>query len=342
MRCSRIGETISYLYATLEFPMRQILTLLLSVAALASVAPLRAQPVENVVNINEAAASNKSVALAKLELQRITDLVAAGALPRVRVQQAEANLADAEDEAILERTLYGNLPAPGASGEASKSGEVSKSEEVSQEMIAAAQRRVDRQQARVERAREIVSAGVAAQSYLLPIEQELTTRETGLNLARLRAQLMTDLAAARNIPKIADVPDPSIGDSELFAQGMEHYEGDGAFDESRELPPLEWAFESKFAHALPISAEGETEVHRALGFDHRGRVDVAVVPSQPEGIWLRQYLKLHKIPYYAFAHAVPGKATAAHVHIGPGSTRLSSWITPRATPRLAPRSHSAD
>jgi hypothetical protein len=209
-------------------------------------------------------------------------------------------------------------------------------------MIAAAQRRVDRQQARVERAREIVSAGVAAQSYLLPIEQELTTRETGLNLARLRAQLMTDLAAARNIPKIADVPDPSIGDSELFAQGMEHYEGDGAFDESRELPPLEWAFESKFAHALPISAEGETEVHRALGFDHRGRVDVAVVPSQPEGIWLRQYLKLHKIPYYAFAHAVPGKATAAHVHIGPGSTRLSSWITPRATPRLAPRSHSAD
>jgi hypothetical protein len=316
--------------------MRQILTLLLSVAALVSFAPLRAQPVENVVNINKAAASNKSVALAKLELQRITDLVAAGALPRVRVQQAETDLADAEDEAILERTLYGNLPAQGASGD------VSKSEEVSQEMIAAAQRRVDRQQARLERAREIVSAGVAAQSYLLPIEEELTTRQTGLDLARLRAQLITDLAAAHNIPKIADLPDPSIGDSELFAQGMEHYEGDGGFDESRELPPLEWAFESKFAHPLPISAEGETEVHRALGFDHRGRVDVAVDPSQPEGIWLRQYLKLRKIPYYAFAHAIPGKATAAHVHIGPGSTRLSSWITPRVSPRPAPRSHSAD
>jgi hypothetical protein len=312
--------------------MRQILTLLLSVAALVSFTPLRAQPVENVVNINEAAASNKSVALAKLELQRITDLVAAGALPRVRVQQAEENLADAQDEAILERTLFGNLAPQGASGD------VSKSEDVSKEMIAAARRRVDRQQARLERAREIVAAGVAAQSYLLPIEQELTTRQTGLDLARLRAQLMTDLAAAHKIPKIADLPDPSIGDSELFAQGMEHFEGDGAFDESRELPPLEWAFESKFAHPLPISAEGETEVHRALGFDHRGRVDVAVDPSQPEGIWLRQYLKLHKIPYYAFAHAIPGKATAAHVHIGPGSTRLSS----RVGPRLAPRSHSAD
>jgi hypothetical protein len=310
--------------------MRQILTLLLSAAALVSFANLRAQPVENVVNVNEAAASNKSVALAKLELQRITDLVAAGALPRVRVQQAETDLADAEDEAILERTLFGNLPAQGAGPEASK------------EMIAAAQRRVDRQQARLERAREIVAAGVAARSYLLPIEEELTTRQTGLDLARLRAQLVTDLAAAHNIPKIAGLADPSIDESELFAQGMEHYEGDGVFDESRELQPLEWAFESKFAHPLPISAEGETEVHRALGFDHRGRVDVAVVPSQPEGIWLRQYLKLHKIPYYAFAHAIPGKATAAHVHIGPGSTRLSSWIAPRVSPRLAPRYHSAD
>jgi hypothetical protein len=129
----------------------------------------------------------------------------------------------------------------------------------------------------------------------------------------------------------------AIDDIDLFAQGMEHYEGDGAFDESRELAPLEFAFASRFDRPLPISAEGETEVHRALGFDHRGRVDVAVVPSQPEGIWLRQYLQLHKIPYYAFAHAIPGKATAAHVHIGPGSTRLAPLST-----RLASRARSAD
>jgi hypothetical protein len=306
--------------------MRQILTVVLSLGALISFVNLRAQPLDNGVNINQAAASNKSVELAKLELQRITDLIALGALPRVRLQQAEANLADAEDEAVLERTLYGNLPAKGAG------------EEVSKEMIAAAQRRVDRQQARLDRAREIVSAGVAAQSYLLPVEEELTTRQTGLELARLRARLMTEIAAANNIPKLAEVPDPGVEDSQFFAQGMEHYEGDGAFDESRQLAPLEWAFESKFARPLPISAEGETEVHRALGFDHRGRVDVAVKPNQPEGVWLRQYLKLRKIPYYAFAHAIPGKATAAHVHIGPGSTRLTTWVSPR----LVPRPHSAD
>jgi hypothetical protein len=310
--------------------MRQILTLSLSLAALALVAHLSAQPVDNGVNLIEAAASNKSVDLAKLELQRITDLVAAGALPRVRVQQAEANLADAEDEAVLERTLYGNLPAKGAA------------EAVSREVIAAAQRRVDRQQARLEHAREIISAGVAARSYLLPIEQELTTRQTGLELAQLRARLMTEMAAANNIPKLADIPEPAVEDGDVSAQGMEHYEGDGLFDQSRQLAPLELAFESKFARALPISAEGETEVHRALGFDHRGRVDVAVDPSHPEGVWLRQYLRLRKIPYYAFAHAIPGKATAAHVHIGPGSTRLSSWVSPRLGARVGPRSHSAD
>jgi hypothetical protein len=39
-------------------------------------------------------------------------------------------------------------------------------------------------------------------------------------------------------------------------------------------------------------------------------------------VWLRRYLQSQKIPYYAFTHAVPGKATGAHIHIGPGSTRL--------------------
>jgi hypothetical protein len=305
--------------------MRQILTLSLSFGALVLATHLAAQPVETGLNVNEAASSNKSVELAKVEMQRITDLVAAGALPRVRLQQAEENLADAQDEAVLERTLYGNLPPKGAAGE------------VSDEMIAAAQRRVDRQQARVEHAREIVSAGVAARSYLLPVEQELTTRQTGLELARLRARLMSELANANNT-KVAEIPEPSIENSDLFAQGMEHYEGDAGFEQSRDLAPLEFAFESRFARQLPISAEGETEVHRALGFDHRGRVDVAVDPSRPEGVWLRQYLRLHKIPYYAFAHAIPGKATAAHVHIGPGSTRLSSWVKPRSSPRP----HNAD
>ena len=312
--------------------MRQILTLLLSSGALVLMAGLPAYSAEDAAdtaqgqaNIDVSAADNKGVALAEIQLQRITGLVSVGALPRIRAQQAQEDLDDARDEAILQHTLFGDLPPKG------------EGMEISKEMLAAAQRRVDRQQARLTHAREIVAAGVAAQSYLLPIEEELTIRQTSLDLSRLRAHLIAQYVAQKAVPVVAANPNVAVEDMDLFAQGMEHYEGDGAFDESRELAPLEFAFAGRFARPLPISAEGETEVHRALGFDHRGRVDVAVDPSRPEGIWLRQYLKLHRIPYYAFTHAIPGKATAAHVHIGPGSTRL----TPLST-RLAPRAHSAD
>jgi len=64
-----------------------------------------------------------------------------------------------------------------------------------------------------------------------------------------------------------------------------------------------------------VSAMGETAVHRALGFDHRGRVDVAVNPDQPEGVWLREFLTENRIPYFAFRQAVPGKGHwSAHTH----------------------------
>ncbi len=154
---------------------------------------------------------------------------------------------------------------------------------------------------------------------------------------------MADRAAIRtNRQLYRRVEEPLLDDSNDFAQGMEHYEGDGAFNESRDLPPLELAFATQFDRPLPISAEGETEVHRALGFDHRGRVDVAVVPDAPEGVWLRQYLQVRKIPYYAFSHAIPGKATAAHIHIGPGSTRLANATASRLSKHSAAHAHNAD
>ena len=133
--------------------------------------------------------------------------------------------------------------------------------------------------------------------------------------------------AARTPAQPADAP---LSDSGLFAgtngfiKGMAHYQGDGAFDESKDLKPIEQAFEQKFDRPLPISADGETNLHRSLGLDHRGRVDVAVNPKAPEGVWLLHYLESLKIPYYAFTHAMRGKATAAHIHIGPGSTRLNA------------------
>jgi hypothetical protein len=315
--------------------MRQLLVLPLSFGAFILLAGTSAQAAETSVGAaadsSAGISANQGIELARLELARVTNLVEVGALPRVRIQQAESNLEDAKDELILAHDLYGDLPDKGAS------------EDASAEMIAAAQRRVERQQARLDDARKIVDAGVAARSYLSSFEAELTSRQTSLDLAHLRAHLMADRAAMIQQQAVAPllVPQPQ-DDSELLFQGMEHYEGDGAFNENRDLPPLELAFSSKFDRPLPISAEGETEVHRALGFDHRGRVDVAVVPSAPEGVWLREYLQLRKIPYYAFSRAIPGKATAAHVHIGPGSTRLASEATHQLSKRSGTRTHSAD
>jgi hypothetical protein len=58
-----------------------------------------------------------------------------------------------------------------------------------------------------------------------------------------------------------------------------------------------------------------------MGFDHRGRFDVALSPSQPQGVWARRYLTEKHVTFFAFRSAVPGKATGAHIHIGPASTR---------------------
>jgi hypothetical protein len=197
-------------------------------------------------------------------------------------------------------------------------------------MVAAAQNRVDRQQARVSEAEKLVAGGLAPQSYLTPFQEELSSRQIILDLARSRAQSIRDSAAlAKMTDSLAHSQAATPAQERALAEygdfvspGMEHYEGDGMFNASRELAPLELAFEKKFEHPLPISAEGETELHRALGFDHRGRIDVALNPNQPEGIWLRHYLQSKQIPYYAFTRPMPGKATAAHIHIGPGSTRL--------------------
>jgi hypothetical protein len=108
----------------------------------------------------------------------------------------------------------------------------------------------------------------------------------------------------------------------------DHFTGVNGFTET-DLLALESAFEAQFGRPLPISARGDTAAHRALGFDHRGRIDVAVSPLQPEGAWLRRYLAGKGVTYFAFSSAVRGKATGAHIHIGPPSNRLGTSAAAR-------------
>ena len=244
------------------------------------------------------APEDADVLRARLAIQRIRALVEAGALPRVQLEQAEDALGDAQDMAVLRRTMYSKDLTEDESGE----------------MVAAAQRRLDRRQKQLDRTRGLIESGIAAQNDLKPLADQVDFARQEYDLALTRAKLCRELSemarAEQNRPA---QPEPSAV----------RFDGAGVFT-PRQFEQVSAAFEHRFAKALPVSAMGETAVHRALGLDHRGRVDVALNPDQPEGVWLRQYLEARRIPYFAFWHAAAGKATGAHIHIGPESTRLGA------------------
>jgi hypothetical protein len=245
------------------------------------------------------------VAAARAELARLHTLVDAGALPRARLAKAEEAVADARDAALLRRTAYGqDLTADQAD-----------------EMVAAAGRRLDRRQKALDDAKRLVAARVAAEPSLQPFVEDLERERQECSVVEGRASLVRELSEMANaedafLSKLTQAPPEA---SEL-ADG---YDGDGTFAYAT-FAKVEVAFEEHFGKLMPVSAIGQTAVHSALGFDHRGRVDVALHPDAPEGVWLLQYLTDNHIPYYAFRQAVKGKATGAHIHIGPMSTKLAS------------------
>lgn len=241
------------------------------------------------------AEESQGVVAARQEMERVQQLVSTGALPVAKIADAQVNLDDAMDEAELERTLYGHVEEC--------------DEQQASEMLAAAQRRVDRQQKKVNRINDLIAKDLASPMDRADLERELSNREDALQKATVRAALLREVAGMAH----AEQAQPGLAEEKT---GGDH------LIEPKELKALTLAFEKQFSEPFPVSAKGMTAVHRALGLDHTGRVDVAVNPDSPEGIWLREYLDERAIPYYAFRVAMAGKATAPHIHIGPGSTRL--------------------
>jgi hypothetical protein len=248
---------------------------------------------------------------AQEEAARVEALVEAGALPRARLEQVRQELVDAQDAQILQKILYGSLTL-----------EELTEPEVDQ-MVAAATRRLDRRKAKLEQARRLVEEGALSRLSLAPIIEDLDLSRKTLDLALSRATLLRQLAQMARaelalLTKPGQIPAP-----EDLARLAERYDGDGVLRPT-DLKSILLAFEKKFSKPLPISARGDTAVHRALGFDHRGRVDVALDPDQPEGLWLRGLLRTLKIPFLSFRSPVPGKSTGPHIHIGPPSHPLHS------------------
>src|ERR1035438_7484302 len=143
--------------------MRQLLVVVLSLGSLAAFGETVADSPQAIVN--------KRIQLAQDEIQKIAQRVQGGALPKLRLEQAEQDLADVQDDAILERTLYGELPVEDLT------------DKLIEDMVAAAQRRVERQQARLDAMKKLVDEGITALSSLSAPEQELATRRMNLDLA---------------------------------------------------------------------------------------------------------------------------------------------------------------
>lgn len=237
------------------------------------------------------------------EYDRQKALVEAGAAPRASLQKLELALADAQDDQILRETLYGTLSVQDLTPEQAE------------KMVTAAQRQVDRQKVRVEEAQKLADLGVTPRTSVTPLVEELDQRNRALSLADSRAKLLAELAAMVRAEQNESEAEP-IGPVRV----AERFDGAGTFRDT-DLRKVAKAFEERFDRPLPVSAKGETALHRSLGFDHRGRVDIALNPDTPEGVWLRKFMEAAKLPYFAFRAAVPGKATAPHIHLGPPSLR---------------------
>lgn len=252
--------------------------------------------------------TDPEVARAQIELNRVRVMVETGAMPRAQIQKAEQAVADAEDAATIRKSIY----------------DQDLTEDQGKELVAAANRRFERRRKAYDDAKSLVDLGAMPAQSLTNLRDDMDFARKQCDLAETRAKLAqeaTEMAEAEEALQAQLAAHPAEA-----PKLAERFDGNGIFT-TQMFEHVEAAYAAKFGKPLPVSANGETAVHRALGFDHRGRVDVALHPDQPEGVWLREYLIQNRIPFFAFRQAVPGKATGAHIHMGPMSTRLAVSTT---------------
>lgn len=253
---------------------------------------------------------DSEAAQARIEMDRVREMVEAGALPRKALDEAQARVHEAEDNAVLRRTLYGRL------------GLEDMTETQARDMIAAAERQWKRREAKVEEAAKLVELEVRPRSSLdaLQADAERAKNVHAMAVARLKLfdELTRMVQAEHTVVEFGHAEDDEPGAPKI----SERFAGEGSVPSFGKIRAVEAAYERHFGAALPVSARGETELHKSMGFDHTGRVDVGLQPDSKEGVWLRKLLESMKVPYLAFRAAVKGQSTAAHIHIGPPSNRI--------------------
>ena len=246
-----------------------------------------------------------SVLRARMDVDKYRILVENGTVARSVLEKAEQDLLDKQDEALIARAAKGlDLTA-----------------EQSSETIAAAERRLARRKKMLEERVKQLAAGIIARQDVDFAQDDVNRVQSEVDWAVARGKLVkqVELMAAAEADIMAQLSSMSPLEARKL---MEHYDGKGTFT-AADRQRVESAFLLRFHHALPVSADGGSAVHRSMGFDHRGRVDVPVNPDSPDGVWLRHFLTANRIPFFAFRTAIAHKATGAHVHMGPASTR---WV----------------
>jgi hypothetical protein len=249
--------------------------------------------------------SNEIVDRARVDVVRIQELIGVGSLPKSSLDEAEARLADVKDESVLAETLFSSTKFPNLTPDQRI------------RMLTAAERRVDRQAEVVRERQSLLAMGIVAKSEISSVNSELESRRHVLDLAHDRIRL---IEAQRRMVEEEDNLEHAL-ESGTSRKAMLKFEGSGHFSQG-DLPAIARKFEQQFHTPLPVTAHGQTRLHRSFGLDHRGKIDVGLNPEGPEGIWLRRLLENRQIPYIAFRSAVRGAATAPHIHIGTGSARI--------------------
>jgi hypothetical protein len=148
----------------------------------------------------------------------------------------------------------------------------------------------------------------SAQAKLEDTRRRIEEAEMVLGEAEARAAFLT-------LP-----PLPSGGYSE--SGSLVRYNGSAPWSLA-DSAKIETFFAGRFGRSLPVSARGETELHRRMKFDHRNAMDVAVHPDSVEGRALMEYLRKAGIPFMALRGKMAGSSTGAHIHIGKPSVRMA-------------------
>ena len=252
-------------------------------------------------------ASPADVFSAQAELDRVKALIRAGALPQRALQDAERALEQARFEESLRRTQRATEVTTGDLAE----------------LRTALERLRTLTRDEAARNRALFEAGVLPPRQYRLSEERAELAEKQYQLAEERARIVRELTEMAAAEKRLN---------ELLEEDLAfESEGYSAFWED-DLLALDGAFYEMFGQPLPVSAEGATALHRSLGFDHAGRVDIAVNPNDEEGIFVMAVLESWGIPYIAFRAAAAGVSTGPHIHVGTRSDRIppGESLTPEA------------